>query len=211
MAKKYWIYKGKKMPVKKYYPETKKTSDQLYNELIRKVGQANKRLRAIKREYGTLGWAGESLKEKTTFYLVDTFRARGKNGIKVNKNMSNERLRSTLKAINNFLQSKTSSIKGIEQTKKRQIEGLQKAFSTEEVELTTEESKALYKRFENKDYNYILSYLTASELNALIDDSKEHNDSLEQFMKRSENYITGVVDIQLKQALESIYYKYVRS
>lgn len=211
MAKKYWIYKGKKIPVKKYYPKKNKTSDQLYNELIRKVGQANKRLRAIKYEYGTLGWAGETLKEKTSFYLVDTFRARGLNGIKVNKNMSNKRLKSTLKAINNFLQSKTSTIKGIEQTKKRQIESLRKTFSTEEIELTTDESKALYKRFEDKDYNYITSYLKASELNALVDDAKEHNDSLKQFIKRSEDYITGVVDEQLKQSLKSIYYKYVRS
>ena len=208
MAKKYWIYKGKKIPVKKYYPETKKTSDQLYNELIRKVGQANKRLRAIKREYGTLGWAGETLQEKTSMKLINSWRSKG---IRINKNMSAEQLKATKRAIETFLKSKTSSIKGIEQTKKRQIEGLQKAFSTEEVELTTEESKALFKRFENNDYNYVTSYLTASELNALIDDSKEHNDSLEQFMKRSEDYITGVVDIQLKQALESIYYKYVRS
>lgn len=208
MAKKYWIYKGKKIPAKKYYPETKKTSDQLYNELIRKVGQANKRLRAIKQEYGSLGWAGATLQEKTSMHLINTWRSRG---IRINKNMSQEQLKATKRAIDIFLKSNTSTIRGIEQTKRKQVEGLKKAFSTEDIELTTEESKALYNRFENKDYTTILSYLSASELNALIDDSKEHGDTLEQFMKRSEDYITGVVDIQLKQSLESIYYKYVRS
>lgn len=208
MAKKYWIYKGQKIPTKKYYPKIEKTSEQLFKELIRKTGQVNRRLKLIKKEFGSLGWAGESLSQKADFKLINAWTSKG---IKIKKSMSKEQLKAISKMMDNFLKSKTSTIKGIRQTMKLQVEGMKKAFSTEDIKLTTEESRALFKRFEDKDYTSILRYLTASELNALIEDSKEHGDNLSQFIERSENYITGIVDEDLRVSLESIYYKYVRS
>ena len=138
MAKKYWIYKGQKIPVKKkYYPKTEKDNEKLYNELIRKVGQANKRLREIRREFGTLSWAGSKLKEKTEFDLVNTWR--GSKGIKVSKSMSEEQLQATLTAINQFLKSKTSTVKGIKQTMKKQQKSLQNTFKNFNINITPEE------------------------------------------------------------------------
>jgi hypothetical protein len=209
MAKKYWTYKGKKIPVKKYYPPTKKTNEQQYRELIRKVGQANKRLRAIKNEFGTLGWAGETLKDKTEMNLIKAWTSKG---IRINKNMSKEQQKAVLKAINNFFKSKTSTIKGIKRVQREQIESLRITFSRDDVELTTEESKALYKRFEDRDYTTVTRFIKPSDLNVLIDVAKEHNDTFKQFMRRRvDSYITGIIDKNLRISLKAIYEKYVRS
>lgn len=208
MAKKYWTYKGKRIPIKKYYPPTKKTSEQQYRELIRKVGQANKRLRAIKNEFGTIGWAGETLKDKTEMNLIKAWTSKG---IRVNKNMSEEQQKAVLKSINNFLKSKTSTIKGIKRVQREQIESLRVTFSRDDVELTTEESKALYKRFEDRDYTTVTRFIKPSDLNVLIDVAKEHNDTFNQFMRRVDSYITGIIDEDLRISLRAIYEKYVRS
>lgn len=203
MAKKYWIYKGKKIPVKKYYSPTKKTSEQQYRELVRKVGQANKRLRAIKNEFGTLGWAGESLKNKTEMNLIKAWTSRG---IKVNKNMSEEQQKAVLKAINNFLKSKTSSVSGIKRTIKSQQEALKV-----NLDISTDESKTLYKFFEDKDFNYVTNYIDASSLFVLLEDSKEEQHSENEFIKRIENYILVGEDESVRNSLKRIYNNYVRS
>ena len=208
MAKKYWIYKGQKIPVKKYNPQTKKTSDTLYRELIRKTGQANKRLRSIRNEFGTLGWAGNKLKEKTEINLLNAWRSKG---IKVNKNMSEQQQRAILKAIDNFLQSKTSTIKGIKSTMKKTQQSIRQELSNEDINLSVEESQTLYSFFGDKDFNYITSYIPASDLFALLEDSKESNDSFNSFVDRIENYIVVGNDDDMIKALESIYNKYVRS
>lgn len=206
MAKKYWTYKGKKIPVKKYYPPTKKTSEQQYRELVRKVGQANKRLRAIKNEFGTLGWAGEILKDKTAFHMVDGWR--GSRGVKINKKMTKEQQKAVLKSINNFLKSKTSTIKGFKRAQRLQIESLRVTFSKDDVELTNKEAKALYDRFENKDYDTITQYIKASDLNVLLDKTRTEHDTYKQFMTRTKSYIGKIVDEDVRTALKNVYKRY---
>lgn len=203
MAKKYWTYKGKRIPITKYYSPTKKTNEQQYRELIRKVGQANKRLRAIKNEFGSLGWAGETLKNKTEMNLIKAWTSRG---IRVNKKMSEEQQKAVLKAINNFLKSKTSSVSGIKKTIKFQQEALKV-----NLDISTDESKTLYKFFEDKDFNYVTNYIDASSLFVLLEDSKEEQHSVNQFIKRIENYILVGEDENVRNALKRIYNNYVRS
>lgn len=208
MAKKYWIYKGEKIPVKKYYPDSKKNAEQLFNELVRKTGQANKRLRAIRNEFGNIGWAGENLKQKTEMSLVSSWTSRG---IKVKRSMTPQQMKATLKAIENFLNSKTSSVKGIRQTIKRQQLGLQQTLSNFDIGITTKESQTLYKFFEDKDFNYVTRFISPSDLFVLVQDAKEQNDNLNSWIDRVENYIVLGEDEEVRNALESMYNKYVRS
>ena len=208
MSKKYWIYKGQKIPVKKYYPETKKTSEQLYRQLVRKVGQANKRLRSIKNEFGSLGWAGENLKNKTEMNLI---RAWSSKGIRVKKDMTLEQMKAISKALDNFLESKTSTVKGIKATMKKQQQGLKQTLQEQDIEITPTESQTLYKFFEDKDFNYITRFIGASDLYALLQDAKENADTEDQFIKRIEQYIFIGEDEDMRDSLRSMYNKYVRS
>ena len=208
MAKKYWVYKGEKIYKNRYNPKTKKTSDALYRDAIRKTGQANKRLRSIINEFGTLGWAGQKLKEKTEINLIDAWRSKG---IKVNKSMSDKQLKAVIKAIDNFLQSKTSNVKGIRETMRKQQESIRLSLSNENINLTKDESKTLYSFFNDSDFLNLTNFIPASDLFALLEDSKENNDNENQFIKRIENYIVVGEDEDVKNQLIRIYNKYVRS
>lgn len=208
MAKGYWVYKGEKIYTKRYNSKTKKTSDALYREAIRKTGQANKRIRAIRQEFGTLGWAGNKLKEKTEINLINAWRSKG---IRINKNMSDQQLKSVIKAIDNFLESKTSTIKGIKQTMKKTQKSIRMNLSDEDIELTPQESQTLYSFFSDKDFNNLTNFIPASDLFVLLEDSKESNDSESDFLKRIENYISIGNDEDIKNNLLSMYTKYVRS
>lgn len=208
MAKKYWIYKGQKIPVKKqYYPKTEKDNEKLYKELVRKVGQANKRLREIRREFGSLGWAGGKLKEKTEIILVNSWR--GSRGIKVSKSMSEQQLQATLTAINQFLKSKTSTVKGIKQTMKKQQETLRNTFKQFNVDITPEESKSLYKMFDDKDFSILYQYIDPSELYVIVQDARENGDTEAEFIKRIESYGVDGQDLELRQAILNLYYRWV--
>lgn len=207
MAKKYWTYKGKKIPVKKYKPQTEKTNDQLYKELVRKVGQANKRLREIRREFGTLGWAGSKLKEKTEFNLVNTWRS--SKGIKVSKSLSEQQMLATLNEINKFLKSKTSTVKGIKQTMKKQQETLRNTFKQFDIDINPEESQNLYKMFDDKDFSILYQYIDPSELYVIVLDAKDNGDTEAQFIKRIESYGVDGQDVELRQAILNLYYRWV--
>lgn len=206
MAQKYWIYKGEKIPVKRKKYTSEKNSEKLYRELVRKTGQANKRLREIRREFGSLGWAGSKLKEKTEFKLVNTWRSKG---VKVSKSLSETQMKATLKALNNFLSSKTSTVKGIKRTIKKQQNTLRKTFSNDFREMTVEESKTMYKFFEDEDFNYVTKFLPSDELINLLMDSKDADDTRGAFLKRVESYINIGEDDDLKDALLMLYYRWV--
>ena len=208
MAKKYWTYKGKKLPVKKYKPQTEKTNEQLYRELVRKVGQANKRLREIRREFGTLGWAGSKLKEKTEFNLVNTWRS--SKGIKVSKSLSEPQMLATLNEINKFLKSKTSTVKGIKQTMKKQEKTLQNTFKQYGINITVEESQTLFQLFEDTDYSWLYQYLDPSELEIIIQEAREFGDNLEQFINRLINYGVPAEEFQDLDKRESVIKLYNR-
>lgn len=209
MAKqKYFYFKGVKTPISKPKKLTNKTETQLFNELVRKTGQVNKRLRSIKNEYGSISWAGSKLKSKTEIPLLDVWRG---NRIKVNKNMSVKQMKATIKAMDEFLKSKTSTVKGIKQTKMKTINTFKETLSMEDIELSTKDAESLYNLFGNKDYNLITNYIDASEFNALLDDAKTMDDSKNQFIDRISNYILVGQDEDLINSLSNIYDKYVAS
>lgn len=205
MAQKYWTYKGKKLPVKKTRNVSEKDSEKLFREIVRKTGQANKRLREIRREFGSLGWAGSKLKEKTEFHLVNTWRTKG---IKVSKSLSEQQMKATLRALNDFLKSETSNVKGIKKVMKKQQISLRQAFSTDK-EITVDESKTMYTFFEDNDFNYVTQFIPASDLFILLMDAKENKDTENQFLNRVENYIVIGEDDDLKEALLNIYSRWL--
>ena len=205
MAQKYWTYKGERLPIKKKRTVSEKDSEKLFRELVRKTGQANKRLREIRREFGSLGWAGSKLKEKTEFHLVNTWRTKG---IKVSKSLSEQQMKATLRALNDFLKSETSNVKVIKKVMKKQQTSLRQAFSTDK-EITVDESKTMYTFFEDNDFNYVTQFIPASDLFILLMDAKENKDSENQFLNRVENYIVIGEDDDLKEALLNIYRRWI--
>ena len=208
MAKKYWTYKGKKIPVKKYRSQTEKTNEQLYRELVRKIGLVNKRLREIRREFGTISWAGGKLREKTEFHLVNTWRS--SKGIRVSESMSEEQIKATLRAVNQFLKSKTSTVKGVRESMKKQQNTLRNTFKQFDIDISVEDSTTLYKFFDDPDFRVLFEYIDPSELYVICQEAKEDNDTEEDFIRRIETYNVNGEDLYLRACILDLYYKWVK-
>ena len=189
---------------------TKHTSDSEYRALIRMVGQANRRLKEVKGQLGSYGWAGEKLKSRLNRAVLKNVSLTSK-GVRIKPSMKKSERNAVMQALSNFLTSRTSTVKGVKSVMKRQQEGIRRALMTDNKNITMEESRVLYSFFGDRDFSYTTSYIDESELFALMEDSKEHNDSKQQFVNRILNYITSGQDEDMKRALGNIYDKYVRT
>lgn len=88
------------------------------------------------------------------------------NKIVLTGNETKEQLLEIRKKTSNFLKAKTSTVSGIREVEK----GIKSTISSklDEYEVTPEESDALYKLFEDKDFIALRKYLDPSEIQALL-------------------------------------------
>lgn len=183
--------------------------DTLIFDTIKLVKQANARLDTLQRRYKKGTWASKRLQNK-----IDTSVIKGwnkKSGkIKIPKNATRTQLRAINKATVNFLNSKTSTKKGIKEVRVQTIESLKGTLSTDLEEITTEEAETLYNMFGDIDFQEISNKIGASTLQACIEDAIENNDDENTFIKRLGWYSsTEFNDVDIRNAALSIYNKYV--
>ena len=114
------------------------------------------------------------------------------------------------KVLEQFLNSKTSTKRGIKQTRKTTIKNLAKSLGTEEEDLTDEEAETLYEMLSDDYVTDILKYIPASDFWALIEDAKESGDSQDSFISRISDYIEFGNDVDMRNKLIMIYEKYVK-
>ena len=119
-------------------------------------------------------------------------------------------MKATIKATNQFLNSKLSTKTGLKKAKKKAIETLRVRFSTDVKELTTQEAEVLYNIFTDKDVNQITNFVQGSDAQAVTDNAREQNQSFEDFVavmnsvKKYNGHRGNYDDI-----LRKIYIKYV--
>lgn len=209
MAKKYWTFKGQKIPVKKTSINKKITANTEFNKVIRLTGRVNKRINDINIQYGKESWATKNLISRLSVKGIDVVRG-GK--IKIPKNLSPQKLKLVESALNKFLNMKTSSVKGIKDTIKRQQKNIQISLSDEELQITNKEAETLYSFFEDRDFGMITQILNIdpSDLWNILAQAKERNASESSFIKMIEQYTINGVDEDMKIALSNIYNKYVQ-
>lgn len=188
--------------------ELNSEQQQLFNELKKLSKRANQRIVRLEREFGKDTWATKKLRDKLE---VEPLQAWSKTGrVKVNKSMTVTQMKATIKATQQFLNSKTSTKRGIKQIKKTTIKQLAKSLGTEEEDLTDEEAEALYDMLSDDYVTDILKYIPASNFWALIEDAKEAGDSQDSFISRISDYIEFGNDVDMRNKLIMIYEKYVK-
>lgn len=119
------------------------------------------------------------------------------NKIELTGNESKEELLEINKLTENFLKSKTSTIKGIEEVEK----GIKSNISEklDEFDLSPSEVDSLYKLYDDKDFTALRKYLDPSELQALMMEVKEYKDEL----YKNQNILEGeniLIDAEINQA-----------
>ena len=152
----------------------------LYTELKKLSKRANQRIVRLEREFGTENLAIRNLRDKLAIEPLQAWTVKGR--VKVNKSMSEIQMKATIKATNQFLNSKLSTRTGIKKAKKKAIETLRVRFSTDVKELTTQEAEVLYNIFTDKDVNQITNFVQGSDAQAVTDNAREQNQSFNDFV-----------------------------
>ena len=182
--------------------------EELYKELKKLSKRANQRLVRLEREFGKDTWASKKLRNRLETEVLNAWTKDGR--VRLNKSMSMTQMRAVIKATEQFLTSKTSTVGGVKKVKKTTISGLAKSLGTDGESLTNEEAEALYDMLSDDYVTDLLKYIPASEFWSLIQDAKEQNDTQEQFINRIKDYIEFGNDKDMIIKLTSIYIKYVK-
>ena len=193
------------MPNKK---ELNEEQQKLYNELKKLSKRANQRIVRLEREFGKDTWATKKLRDRLATEPLQAWTRTGR--VKVNKSMTITQMKATIKATQQFLNSKTSRVKGVKQVRKTVIKSIAESLGTEEENLSNEEAEALYDMLSDDYVTDILRYIPASEFWALIEDAKENGDTEQQFVDRIKDYIEFGNDVDMRNKLIVIYEKYVK-
>lgn len=151
-----------------YNPKTKRFERKGTITIIDRDGQRRKVKTTNVKDYrGT--FASKKLEE------LDSFNKKA-NKIELTGNESKEELMEINKLTENFLKSKTSTIKGIEEVEK-EIKNNMSA-RLDEYDMTPSEIDSLYKLYDDKDFTALRKYLDPSELQALMMEVKEFKEKL---------------------------------
>lgn len=188
--------------------ELNSEQQKLFNELKKLSKRANQRIVRLEREFGKDTWATKKLRDKLEAEPLQAWSKTGR--VKVNKSMTITQMKATIKATQQFLNSKTSTKRGIKQVKKTTIKQLAKSLGTDDEDLTNEEAEALYDMLSDDYVTDILKYIPASDFWALIEDAKEAGDSQESFISRISDYIEFGNDVDMRNKLVMIYEKYIK-
>ena len=190
--------------------EISQEQKELYEELKKLAKRANQRIVRLEREFGKDKWAVKNLRDRLDTEKLNAWKKTGR--IKYNKSMSITELRAVIKATNQFLNSQTSTKRGIKQVRKKQIESLRISLSTDEKEFTFEEAETFYRLFEDTDYTFFIRKydIPASAFNDLIQEAKEYNNTFDDFLEKLEIYIIIGNDKELLTRAQAIYEKYVK-
>ena len=185
---------------------TTKDSQRLERDTRKLVSKANARLDSLRRRYKSGTWASKKLANRLTSNKMNMWSKQGK--IKLGKNPTKAQMIGLNKAINQFLQSQTSTKKGIQEVKRKQIESIRLRRSVEDEEFTEEDAESFYDMFGDNDFAYFADKIGASKLQEIIYDAIRATDSEESFLDRLELYIE-LNDLDIREKAIRLYNKYV--
>lgn len=179
-----------------------KTKNELFNELRKLAKRANQRIVRLERFTGRQdAWAVANLRNRLDTEKLNAWTPKGR--IKYNKSMNITELRAVIKATKNFLNSATSTKRGIEKVRQRQIKGLGLSLDIEE-----ENAEFFYRLFEDTDYTFFVpKYITASAMNDIIQESIEYRYNVDRYLEALEIYITIGNDTEMRARAIALYEK----
>lgn len=200
------LEKGIDLNKGKYNPKTKRFERKDSIQIINKKGKSI-RLKNVNRvSYPAGTWASKKLMDKVGVYLG------GK--VEVKRTMSIHELTLLNKAIRNFLNSKTSTIKGIQEVEKQTKQNIINLITdVDNPEISEEDVETLYSFFEDPDFNDVTKYIPPSDLYIILNNSKEAQNNSKAFLNKIEKYIDKDslnADSDMKDKLTRIYNKFIK-
>lgn len=201
------IRKAKKLGIYKV-PKSSKERIQLMNETRDLVSQVNRRLKGLNQAGYKGTWASKKLSNRLNSKKLKSWDKTGK--IKLNKNLTNTQLIAIQKASRQFLESKTSTLKGIKSVSDATKDSLRSTLS-KDVQLKDVDVESAYEMLGNKDFDYFndMDRIGASTMWALIEDAKEYNQSENTFIRNLQNIWDFSNDLDAVEKARRLYDNYV--
>lgn len=151
---------------KRQAPKQVTQKQKLYRQTKEQVDRANKRLRNLERQGFQGTWASRRLLDKLNIKKLKgkNLLEKGKYGnkIKLSKELNMTQLIAINQATKNFLESKTSTSRGIKETRESVIKSLQRTFGEFDDEVDYDMAEVLYDLFDDTDFEDISQYSNAS-------------------------------------------------
>ena len=187
---------------------TGQQTDRLEKETRKLVNKANARLDSLQRRYKSGTWATKKLANRLSSNKLKMWSKGGK--IKLGKNPTKAQLLAVNKAATQFLNSATSTKKGIKATRQKTIESLRGTLSSDVEEMSYEDAEKFYEMFGESNFQTLADKIGSSALQACIEDAIEQGDSQDDFIKRLEWYGgVSMNDLDMRDAAQRLYEKYV--
>lgn len=196
--------KSIKKRIERKTPESKRLK--LYEETYKKSKQVNNRLRSLERRYTKGTWATKKLFNRLDSEVLKAITSSGR--VRVDKDLTLTQYKLIVKAMNQFLDSKTSTKRGINEVKRETINSLKKSLATEDTEFTDADAEFAYDMLSDKDFQFFVDKIGASTLWAIIEDAIDAGDTQDGFLNRLELYIT-IEDLDIREKAIKLYNRYV--
>lgn len=186
------------------------------DEELKLIKRANRQIKAIENNYGKESWAVKKLKSR-----LDGQKNMLKSGmISTRKNISDLEKKATLKAVNQFLESKTSKVTGVKEIEKRIKSNIKEYTSKrnkkgEVIETASKQDiENLYRLFEDKDFQDLSKYIPPSDIQIFAEEivRKKRKGTSElkaknYFIKQINKYAEGSNDMEINQTLNKLFDK----
>lgn len=153
---------------------------ELYSEMQKLAKTANQRLLELERNFGKNTWASRKLKERLEAEKVQAFTKSGR--ISTRSDMSIPQMRATINATKQFLNSQTSTIRGIKKTR----ENVKTAMSIS-ADISYSVAEIVQRIWEDKQITKIPKYIKGSDFINLIADMIDRDRDVKQTIYQYED------------------------
>lgn len=169
-------------------PKQLTAKQKLYRETKIQVDQTNRLLRNLEREGFKGTWASGKLYGKLSKGKFKGKNVVQKGQIKISKDMSTTNLIGVHKATRAFLESKTSTARGIKDTRTSVIQSLKEHYGDIGKDIDYRQAEVLYNLFTDTDFEDLTAYSSASTLWTNIVDYLEKEIDEETLLDRLIRY-----------------------
>lgn len=183
----------------------KKKSDkeiELMLEMRQLAREANKRLQKVESQFGKDTWASRNLRQRLEAEKVQAFTKSGR--VSMSGNMSIPKMRATINATKQFLNSKTSTVEGIKETR----EVVKNAMSTS-ADISYSTADIIQRIWEDKAITKLPKYIKGSDfinfIGTAVDRDREVKQQLYQYEDETdEDYKKRVEQARQNEFMQSL-------
>lgn len=146
-------------------PKQLTEKQKLYRQTKQQVDIVNKRLRNLEKGGFTGTWASGKLINRLNVKKLKgkkLLTTKGVTRVRISKDLSTTNLIAINQATRQFLESKTSTSRGIKETRNSVIKSLQKTFGDMNYEIDYKQAELMYNLFDETDFEDVSRYSNAS-------------------------------------------------